>query len=179
MSLSRPSSAGKGRGGFWAWYERHYHLILWATTILFFLQVVHLYWLGTHVIAQRLLGYSLFNPAPIIQYLIIAVDYTEIPALISTTVLYLYDLQKRFSWKAVLFLVLLNSQWLHLFWITDEFVVNQFAGRAVTVLPVWLAWVAIMIDYLEVPVMVDTFMKSGKALQKRGVKAAMKEITTS
>ncbi|WP_196300572.1 hypothetical protein, partial [Streptococcus pneumoniae] len=76
-----------------------------------------------------------------------------------TSVLYIYELQKRFSWKPVLFLIMLNSQWLHLFWITDEFVVNQFAGRAVTVLPVWLAWVAILIDYLEVPVMIDTFLK--------------------
>jgi hypothetical protein len=173
MPSSRTSS---GRTGFWGWYERHYTLILWATTLLFFLQVVHLYWLGAHVILHRLLGYGLWDPSEVLQYLIIIVDYTEVPAIISTSALYIYELQKRFSWKAVLFLIMLNSQWLHLFWITDEFVVNQFDDHAVTVLPVWLAWVAIMIDYLEVPVMIDTFVKSGRALRQKGLKAALKQI---
>ncbi len=164
--------------GFWGWYERHYNVILWATTLLFLLQVVHLHWLGSHVILHRLIGHSLWNPSDFLQYLIIAVDYTEIPAIISTSMLYIYDLQKRFSWKPILFLILLNSQWLHLLWITDEFVVNQFADRVVTVLPVWLAWVAILIDYLEVPVMIDTFIKSGQALREKGLKAALKEIAS-
>jgi hypothetical protein len=171
-----PSRASSARTGFWGWYERHYSWILWGTTLLFFLQVVHLYWLGTHVILHRLLGYGLWDPSDVLQYLIILVDYTEVPAIISTSVLYIYELQKRFSWNSVLFLILLNSQWLHLFWITDEFVLNQFSGRPDTILPVWLAWVAIMIDYLEVPVMIDTFVKSGRALKKGGVKAAMKKI---
>jgi hypothetical protein len=162
--------------GFWGWYERHYSVILWGTTLLFLLQVIHLYWLGTHVIVHRLLGFGLWDPSKLLQYLIIAVDYTEIPALISTSVLYIYELQKKFSWKSVAFLVMLNSQWLHLFWITDEFVVNQFAGRADSVLPVWLAWVAILIDYLELPVMIDTFIKSGRAWKRGGVKAALEEI---
>ncbi len=174
MTPSSPSSGKKG--GFWGWYERYYSWILWGTTLLFLLQVVHLYWLGTHVIAGKLLGYSFFSPGPFWQYLIIAVDYTEVPALVSTTVLYIYELQKKFSWKAVLFLIMLNSQWLHLFWITDEFVVNQFAGRADSILPAWLAWIAILIDYLEVPVMIDTFIKSGRAWKKSGLKGAMKEI---
>jgi hypothetical protein len=162
--------------GFWGWYERHYSLILWLTTLLFFLQVIHLYWLGTHVVLHRMFGWNIWNPSALFQYLIILVDYTEVPALISTSVLYLYELQKKFSWKAVAFLVMLNSQWLHLFWITDEFVVNQFAGRPDTILPVWLAWVAIFIDYLELPVIIDTFIKSGHALKKGGVQAALEEI---
>ncbi len=162
--------------GFWGWYERHYSVILWGTTLLFLLQVVHLYWLGTHVVLHRLFGWDIWNPSALLQNLIILVDYTEVPALISTSALYLFELRKKFSWKAVAFLVMLNSQWLHLFWITDEFVVNQFAGRADTILPGWLAWVAIMIDYLEVPVIVDTFIKSGRALKKGGVQAAMEEI---
>jgi hypothetical protein len=162
--------------GFWGWYERHYSLILWLTTLLFFLQVIHLYWLGTHVVLHRMFGWNIWNPSALFQYLIILVDYTEVPALISTSVLYLYELQKKFSWKAVAFLVMLNSQWLHLFWITDEFVVNQFAGRPDTILPVWLAWVAILIDYLELPVIIDTFIKSGHALKKGGVQAALEEI---
>lgn len=170
------SDRQSSKTGFWGWYERHYAWILWGTTLLFLLQVIHLYWLGTHVIAGKLLGYSFFNPSALWQYLIIVVDYTEVPALVSTSVLYLYELRKKFSWKAVAFLVMLNSQWLHLFWITDEFVINQFAGRADSVLPAWLAWVAILIDYLELPVIVDTFIKSGRALTKGGLTNAMKEI---
>lgn len=165
------------RRGFWAWYERHYTLNLGLTTVLFALQIVHLYWLATHVIAGRILGYSLFNPSPFFQYLIIVVDYTEIPALISTSVLYIYELRKRFGWKPVFFLIALNSQWLHLFWITDEFVVNQFAGRPDTVLPVWLAWVAILIDYLELPVIVDTSVRFIRRLRRGRVKEALTELT--
>lgn len=162
---------------FWAWYERHYALTLAITTFLFALQVVHLFWLATHVIALRLVGQSFFYTNDVIQTVIILVDYTEIPALVSTTFLYLFELRKKFSWKALLFIVFLNSQWLHLFWITDEFVVDQFAGRRDgTVLPTWLAWVAILIDYLELPVIVDTFIKLGKTLRKGKVKEALQVI---
>lgn len=162
---------------FWAWYERHYAVNLGIATFLFAIQVVHLFWLATHVIALRLLGESYFYTTPLIQNIIILIDYTEIPALISTTVLYLHDLRKQFSWKAIAFLVFLNSQWLHLFWITDEFVIDQFQGRtSETVLPMWLAWVAILIDYLEVPVIIDTFIKLFKTLRKGGVRSALEVI---
>lgn len=162
---------------FWAWYERHYVVNLTIATLLFAIQLVHLFWLATHVIALRLFGVSFFETSSLFQTVIVLVDYTEIPALISTTFVYLYDLRKRFSWKALLFLVFLNSQWLHLFWITDEFVLDQFQGRPTdTVLPVWLAWVAILIDYLELPVIVDTFVKLGKTLRKGSVKEALKVI---
>ena len=85
---------------------------------------------------------------------------------------YIQDLQKEFnprhigaSWKSILFLILLNSQWLHLFWITDEVVVAQFTGAAAIAIPVWLSWCAIMIDYLELPVMYDTFKKVFQSLR--------------
>jgi hypothetical protein len=162
---------------FWAWYERHYLLNLSLTTGLFLLQLVHLYWLFTHVVLFRLLGQSYFDPSPFWQYMIIIVDYTEIPALISTSVLYIYALQKRFSWKTIWFLVSLNSQWLHLFWITDEFVVNRFAadGGSATVLPVWLAWVAILIDFLELPVIIDMIRTLIRELPKKGFVEALRE----
>jgi len=151
-------------GGFFhrflAWYERHYRVAVTLTTILFFLQIVHLYWLGAHVISERLAGVSFFTPNSFWQTVIILVDYTEIPALISTTILYAYELSKGFSWKSVLFIVLLNTQWMHLLWITDEFVVEKFSGAGGTILPAWLAWIAIMIDYLEVPVIIDTIAKT-------------------
>lgn len=162
---------------FWAWYERHYALNLSITTFLFALQVVHLWWLATHVIALRLVGESYFYTTPAIQTVIVLIDYTEIPALVSTTFLYLYDLRRSFSWKALFFIAFLNSQWLHLFWITDEFVLDTFQGKATgTVLPGWLAWIAILIDYLELPVIVDTFAKLGKTLRKGNVREALEVI---
>ena len=58
----------------------------------------------------------------------------------------------------------LNSQWLHIFWITDEFVVESNESQA-TVLPAWLAYAAILIDYLELPVIADTVRKTVVALR--------------
>jgi len=158
---------------FWTWYEKHYAINLTVTTLLFALQLIHLYWLTTDVVAGRLLGESFFSPTPFWKYLIIVVDYTEIPALISTSVLYLYKLRRQFAWKYVGFLIALNSQWLHLFWITDEFVVNQFAGQEGTILPGWLAWVAIMIDYLELPVIADTMWSTAKTWRREGWRGLM------
>lgn len=162
--------------GFWAWYERHYVFALTLTAGLFALQLVHLYWLTADVVASRLFGQSYFQLTPFWQSVIILVDYTEIPGLISTSVLYVYELRKRFSWKSVLFLIALNSQWLHLFWITDEFVVDQFSGNAsATVLPAWLAWIAILIDYLELPVIADTMVKVKRAFSSQDKVHALKE----
>ena len=126
---------------------------------LFALQLIHLYWLSSDVVAFRLFEAHFFHPPAFWRYLIIIVDYTEIPTLISTTILYIYELRKKFSWIAIWLLFSINSQWLHLFWITDEFVINQFAGQQATILPTWLAWVAIGIDYLELPVIVDTIRR--------------------
>lgn len=155
--MSQPSLLQR----FFAWYERHYRINVTVTMGLFLLQIVHLYWLAAHVIALRLWGVSYFTPDAFWQFVIIMVDYTEIPALLSTTVLYLYELRKGTSfWKSILFIILLNTQWLHLFWITDEFVVDQFSGANGTILPFWLAWIAILIDYLEVPVIIDTIIKA-------------------
>ena len=145
---------------FWLWYERHYTVNLVGTAALFTLQLVHLYWMTTHVVAFGLLGRSFFNPPPFWQYMIIIVDYTEIPSLLSTSVFYLYELRKGHSAKYVLYLFLLNSQWLHLFWITDSFVLNTFHGVGTGTLPVWLAWPAVFIDYLELPVIFETLWKA-------------------
>ncbi len=153
---------------FFAWYERHYRVAVTVTTLLFFLQIAHLYWLCAHVISLKLLGVSYFTPSEFWQAIIVLIDYTEIPALISTTVLYWYELRKGFSWKSILFIILLNTQWLHLFWITDEFVLDMFQGtEKSTILPWWLAWIAILIDYLELPVIVDTIWKTVKSWAKK------------
>src|SRR3989344_8224293 len=142
---------------FWSWYEDNLHLNIGIAAGLFIWQIVHLFWLTADVVFERLFSFALFNLSGFWEYLIIAVDYTEIPALITVSLVYIYELRAgRDKKKSILFLVLLNSQWLHLFWITDEFVVSLFRSASETILPIWLAWMAIGIDYLELPVMYDT-----------------------
>ena len=145
---------------FWKWYQENYKLNLYITAGLFVWQLVHLYWMATDVIGLRLTGHELWNVGKAGDIFISFVDYTEIPALILTSIFYIHDLQKEFKWKSVWFLILLNTQWIHLFWITDEVVVAQFTGAAAIALPAWLSWCAIMIDYLELPVIYDTIKKS-------------------
>ena len=120
----------------------------------------------TNIIGLRLFGYEFWNIGKIGNIFISFVDYTEIPALILTSLFYVNELQKEFRWKSILFLILLNSQWLHLFWITDEVVVAQFTGTAAILLPIWLSWFAILIDYLELPVIYDTIKKVVLSLRK-------------
>ncbi len=152
---------------FWNWYERNYALNVGITAVLFAFQLVHLSWLSLDVVAERLTGTGYFPLTGLARYLILIVDYTEIPALISTSVLYIYDLRKGRVARGLIFLVLLNSQWLHLFWITDEFVVGEFqdGSGSGSSLPAWLAWVAIGIDYLELPVIVDTLRRFAQTLR--------------
>ena len=149
---------------FWAWYNKHYKFHLRLSVFLFSWQIVHLIWMLIVVVLPKLFHYSRPELPSWFNLLLALVDYTEIPALIATSLLYLNDLRVKFSSKPILMLIFLNSQWLHLFWITDEFVLEAFAPAAAVVLPLWLAWLAILIDYLEVPVMYDTikrWVKSG------------------
>ena len=153
---------------FWAWYERHYTLNVTLAAILFTLQLIHLYWLTTHVVAVKLFGVDLFSPPPFWETIIILVDYTEIPAIVTTSLVYIHDLRKGFRFKPLLYLFFLDIQLLHIFWITDEFVLETFTGTGEgTILPVWLAWIAILIDYLELPVIFETLGKAFTALKKR------------
>ena len=156
---------GRLWNGFWAWYERNYVLNVALASVLFLLQIAHLTWLGADPIATRLTDHSLFSLHGVLQYLIWFVDYSEIPALLVVSLVYVNELRRGFSWKALLYLVFLNSQWLHIFWITDEYVGNELAGQpAASSLPGWLAWVAILIDYGELPVIWDTLKRAARAL---------------
>lgn len=152
---------------FWIWYERHYTINVAVAAILFTLQLFHLYWLTTHVVIHRIIGVSLWDPTAFLQNVLILVDYTEIPALLTTSLVYIHELRNKFNWKSIWFLFFLNSQWLHIFWITDEFVIEQFTGSAPVLLPLWLAWIAIMIDYLELPVIFEILRKAFNALKKK------------
>jgi len=151
---------------FFEWYKRNYKVNLYIVTFLFLWQLLHLYWMTVDVVALRLWGYELWHVGKLGNLLISLVDYTEIPAIILTSIFYISELQRKFTWRSILFLILINSQWLHLFWITDEVVVAQFTGTALIAIPVWLAWCAILIDYLELPVIYDTIKKAIISLQK-------------
>ena len=151
---------------FWDWYERHYALNVTIAAALFALQLVHLAWLTAEPLWLELFGDALFTIEKPHSWPVYLVDYTEIPALVSVSVIYLNELRRGFAWRPVLFLLVLNSQWLHIFWITDEFVVES-NGAYATVLPTWLAYVAIGIDYLELPVIVDTVRRTALALRGR------------
>ena len=154
---------------FWDWYNRHYALNLSIAAGLFALQIVHLVWLTSDPLWHRLFDEPLFEMEKPWSWPLLLVDYTEVPVLISVSLVYLNELRAGFAWKPLLFLAFLNSQWLHIFWITDEFVVASNDGAATVGLPAWLAYVAISIDYLELPVIVDTLRRMVAALYERDV----------
>ena len=161
---------------FWNWYERHYVLNVSIAVGLFLLQLLHLYWLSGHVVALRLTDMSYFSPSGALKFAILLIDYAEIPALVGISLVYVNALRGGFSWGPVLMLAFLNSQWLHIFWITDEFVVTEFSGEpAQSSLPPWLAWCAILIDYLELPVIFDTLRRLAKALRARPLRSLLKD----
>ncbi len=166
---------------FFDWYERHYVVNVGVAAGLFLLQLVHLYWLSTDVVAHRLTGESWFSPGGFLRYAILIVDYTEIPALVGVSLVYVNELRKGFNLRSALYLLFLNSQWLHIFWITDEFVLGEFTAEGTpSDLPAWLAWVAILIDYLELPVIFDTLRKLAVALREgRVARVARDEVPTT
>jgi len=159
---------------FWAWYERTYTLNVSIAFGLLLLQIMHLFWLSGEVVWGRLFGEPLFALAGWHELLIAFVDYTEIPALLSVSLVYINELRQGWNIKSILYLFFLNSQWLHIFWITDEVVAVTLSGSVLITIPLWLAWVAIGIDYLEVPVMVDTGRKFFRAVRERRAREFMK-----
>ena len=159
LALAAPRRALKA---FWEWYQRNYLAVLVITTAVFLLQIAHLYWLFTDVVLERLAGRSYYGSGPIAsatEVVSLFADYLEVPTLVSASLLYLNELRRRFSWSALGYLVLLNSQWAHIIWITDEVVVQTFAGPSRIEWNATVAWVAILIDFLEVPVILDTLRR--------------------
>ncbi len=146
---------------FWNWYDKHLTLNITISAGLFVLQLVHLTWLGLHVIAFKLIGQSLWDPNLFWQNIIILVDYTEIPVIFSVSLIYINEIRKNgFKIKPVFYITTLYIQLIHILWITDEFVLTTFTGEGPIVpLPAWLAWIAILIDYLELPVIIETMKK--------------------
>jgi hypothetical protein len=172
--LTETSRVARVEARFWGWYERNYALNITIAAGLFALQLVHLTWLTGQPLAQMVTGDPLFDVEGPAKWLIVLVDYTEIPALLSVSLIYLNDLRKGFAWKPALYLLFLNSQWLHIFWITDAFVVDT-SGGVDTALPMWLAYVAVLIDYLELPVIFDTLRKLAASLRERRLLEYLRE----
>ena len=148
--------------GFWHRYES---LNLKIAFFLISLQLVHLYWLTADVVVQRITGESalgLSQSGPLFL-LVIAIDYIEIPALITGLTYYsltIYRHQKDVV-KNSLLLAMLAVQVFHIFWLTDEVVYDTFFGASSAVeIPYYAAWIAILIDYLELPVIADLFYRT-------------------
>ena len=149
--------------GFWHRYE---NLNLKIAFVLISLQLIHLYWLTADVVIQRITGESVLGVqqgSPLFIFFII-IDYVEIPALIAGLTYYalsIYKHEKRAT-KNVLLLLMLAIQVFHIFWITDDVVYDSFFGStSVSVeIPYYAAWVAILIDYLELPVIFDLFYRT-------------------
>ena len=88
----------------------------------------------------------------------IIIDYIEIPALVSGITYYFFNLiynKKEKRIKNIIFLILLAIQSIHIFWITDDIVYSTFVGADLIEIPEYLVWIAILIDYLELPVIYD------------------------
>jgi len=147
--------------GFWHRYES---LNLKIAFILISLQLIHLYWLTADVVIKRITGDSalgLMLDGPLFVFFII-IDYIEIPALVAGLTYYALGIYKHEkAAKNALLLAMLAVQVFHIFWITDEVVYETFFGSPSAVeIPYYAAWIAILIDYLELPVIVDLFYKT-------------------
>lgn len=151
---------------FWTKYE---NANLKISFILISLQLLHLYWLTTDVVLQRVTGHSYLGLPPELLPLFIVIDYVEIPALLSGITFYLFSIFKHEARarRNIMFLILLAIQIIHIFWITDEILYESLLGNDLVKFPVYLAWTAILIDYLEVPVMIDLFYKVFKAKKNK------------
>ena len=79
---------------FWQWYERNYKINVGVALGLFLLQILHLVWLFAEIIMTKLTGTPLFAFHDLPKVLIILVDYTEIPALIAASLIYIDELKK-------------------------------------------------------------------------------------
>ena len=141
-------------------YLQYQNLNLKISFLLISLQLLHLYWLTTDIVLYRITGTDYFVEASNFVLLFIIIDYIEIPALVSGIIFYFFNLvynkqEKEKRFKNILFLLLLAIQSIHIFWITDDIVYSTFVGGHLIDFPEYLVWIAILIDYLELPVIYD------------------------
>lgn len=146
-------------------WHKYANLNLKIAFILISLQLIHLYWLTADVVIKRLLqdGGTGLSQTGLLFLFFIVIDYIEIPGLVAGLTYYgisLYrDVRKRS--KNAIFFTLLAVQVFHIFWITDEVVYVTFFGPSTAVeIPYFAAWAAILVDYLELPVIADLFYRT-------------------
>ena len=142
-------------------YHRYENLSLKITFILISLQLIHLYWLTSDVVLQKIFGKSFFIVPKTFLPLFVVIDYIEIPALVSGIIFYTYNIHsdKEDTKRSYLFLGMPSVQVFHIFWITDDVVYNSLFKLSFLEIPPVLAWIAILIDYLEIPVIADLLFK--------------------
>lgn len=147
---------------FWHRYE---NLNLKIALVLISLQLIHLYWLTTDVVIKRLVHDQSggLSQTGLFFIFFIAIDYIEIPALVSGLTYYGLSFYRdgKSRRRNALFFSLLAVQVFHIFWITDEVVYETLFGPESGIeLPFVAAWVAILVDYLELPVIADLFHRT-------------------
>ena len=148
---------------FWHKYE---NLNLKIAFVLISLQLIHLYWLTADIVIKRITGTSALDLSQnsVLFLLVIAIDYIEIPALVAGLTYYAFSIYKHHKGglKNALLLAMLAVQVFHIFWLTDDVVYDTFFGSsgASVEIPYFAAWIAILIDYLELPVIVDLFYRT-------------------
>lgn len=147
------------------WWDKHRKITEGVSAFLFILQIFHLIWLTVVATIPLLIGGDVVHPDGLFHDVVALFDWTEIPAIIGVSITYIARMRRNFQWKTVIMMLLLHSQWLHILWITDEFVIESMS-LGVATLPLWLVWVAILIDYLELPVMYDTLKNYTKFMKR-------------
>ncbi len=160
------------------WY-RYENLNLKLAFFLVSLQLIHLYWLTTDVVVKRVAGDSVFGlqqSGPLLL-LFVVIDYIEIPALVAGVTYYSLSIYKHQTntAKNSLLLAMLAVQVFHIFWLTDEVVYDTFFGSSSSVeIPYYAAWVAILIDYLELPVIADLFYRT--MVERRSIQSVHGQV---
>lgn len=141
-------------------------LPLKITFILISLQIIHLSWLTVYIVLPLAGFYETpEQPPDWLLVIFVVIDYIEIPALIMGIIFYISLLAdrsmsgKRLCYSNIVMISLLGIQFIHILWITDEVVYGVLINKSLVVWPIWLAWIAILIDYAEVPVIADLFKR--------------------
>jgi hypothetical protein len=75
--------------------------------------------------------------------------------LVSGITFYFFKILENFEKKLLFLFVSMILQIYHIFWLTDEIVYEAIFQTIPIVIPPFLAWIAIFIDYLELPVILD------------------------
>jgi hypothetical protein len=75
--------------------------------------------------------------------------------LVSGITFYFFKILENFEKKLLFLFVSMILQIYHIFWLTDEIVYEAIFQTIPIVIPPLLAWIAIFIDYLEFPVILD------------------------